>query len=70
MEIIKSNKGARTKDRQTCGNVIAEDGDSIIISEGLVNMHGFMVRKSKVNYCDGSKVHLVYHMIYYQQFSR
>jgi hypothetical protein len=47
MEIIKSNKGARTKDRHTCGNVIAEDGYSIIISEGLVNRHEFMVPKSK-----------------------
>jgi hypothetical protein len=33
-EITKSNKGVRTNDRQTCGNVIAaEDGYSIVISE-------------------------------------
>ena len=57
-EITKSNKGVRTNDQQTCGNVIAEDGDSIIISEGLINRHEFMVPKSKVDYYDGSEVHL------------
>jgi hypothetical protein len=57
-EIAKSNKGVRTKDHQTCGNVIAEDGDSIITSEGLINRHEFMVPKSKVDYYDGSEVFL------------
>jgi hypothetical protein len=37
---------------------MAEDGDSIIISEGLINMHEFIVPKSKVDYYDGSEVHL------------
>ena len=40
-EIAKSNKGVRTNDEQTCGNVIAEDGSSIIISEGVINKHEF-----------------------------
>jgi hypothetical protein len=55
-EITCSNKGVRTNDQQTCGNVIAEDGDSIIICEGVINMHEFMVPKSKVDYYDGSEV--------------
>jgi hypothetical protein len=38
-EVTKSNKGVRTNDRQTCENVIAKDGDSVIISEDLINMH-------------------------------
>ena len=57
-EITKSNKGVRTNDQQTCGNVIAEAGDSIIIFEGVINMHEFMVPKSKVDYYDGSEVFL------------
>ena len=57
-EITKSNKGVRTNDQQTCGNVIAEDGDNIIISEGLINVHEFIVPKSKVDYYDGNEVHL------------
>lgn len=57
-EITKSNKGVRTNDQHTYGNVMAEDGDSIIISEGLINMHEFLVPKSKVDYYDGSEVHL------------
>ena len=40
-EITKSNKGVRTDDQQTCGNVIAEDGSRIIISEGVINKHEF-----------------------------
>jgi hypothetical protein len=56
-EITKSNKGV-TNDQQTCGNVIAEDGYSIIISQGLINIHEFIVPKSKVNYYDGSEVFL------------
>ena len=57
-EVTKSNKGVRTNDQQTCGNVIAEDGDSIVISEGLINTHEFLVPKSKVDYYDGSEVFL------------
>jgi hypothetical protein len=57
-EITKSNKGVRTNDQQTCGNVIAEDGSSIIISEGVINKHEFIVPKSKVDYYDGNEVHL------------
>ncbi len=57
-EITKSNKGVRTNDQQTCGNVIAEDGSRIIISEGVINKHEFLVPKSKVDYYDGNEVHL------------
>jgi hypothetical protein len=57
-EITKSNKGVRTNDQQTCGNVIAEVGSSIIISEGVINMHEYLVPKSKVDYYDGNEVHL------------
>ena len=57
-EIAKSNKGVITNDQQTCGNVIAEYGDSIIISDGVINIHKFLLPKSKVHYYDGSEVHL------------
>jgi hypothetical protein len=42
-EIAKSNKGVRTNDDQTCGNVIAEDGSSIVVSDGVINIHEFLV---------------------------
>jgi hypothetical protein len=57
-EITKSNKGVRTNDQQTCGNVIAEDAYSIIVYDGVINMHEYLVPKSKVDYYDGSEVHL------------
>ena len=57
-EISKPNKGVRTNDGQTCGNVIAEDDYSIIVSDGIINIHEFLVPKSKVDYYDGSEVHL------------
>ncbi|HZC50259.1 MAG TPA: hypothetical protein VE244_14500 [Nitrososphaeraceae archaeon] len=57
-EITKSNKGVRTNDQQTCGNVIAEDAYSIIVYDGVINIHEFLVPKSKVDYYDGSEVHL------------
>jgi len=57
-EIAKSNKGVRTNDDQTCGNVIAEDGSSIVVSDGVINIHEFLVPKSKVEYYDGSELHL------------
>ena len=57
-EITKSKKGVRTNDQQTCGNVIAEDAYSIIVYDGVINIHEFLVPKSKVDYYDGSEVHL------------
>ncbi len=57
-EITKSNKGVRTNDQQTCGNVIAEDAYSIIVYDDVINIHEFLVPKSKVDYYDGSEVHL------------
>ena len=57
-EITKSSKGARTMDQKPCGNVISEDDDSIVISEGIINTHEFTVPKSKVDYYDGSEIHL------------
>jgi hypothetical protein len=46
-EVTKSNKGVRTNDRQTCENVIAKDGYSVIISEDLINMHEFIFPNPK-----------------------
>jgi hypothetical protein len=57
-EIIKSNKEVVASDRKRCGNVIAQTEDDIIISEGLVNRHQFIMPKSKVDYYDGSEVYL------------
>lgn len=58
-EVAKSNKGTRTSDNQPCGNIIAEHDDSIIISEGVINVHEYVVPKSKVGYYNGSEVYLI-----------
>jgi hypothetical protein len=57
-EIIKSNKGVIASDRKRCGTIIAQTEDDIIISEGVVNRHQFIMPKSKVDYYDGIEVYL------------
>jgi hypothetical protein len=42
-EIIKSNKGVVASNDTRCGNVIAQTDDEIVISEGLVNRHQFIM---------------------------
>ena len=35
-ELIKDRKGVITKDNQSCGNVIGDDDENIIIEDGAV----------------------------------
>jgi hypothetical protein len=67
-EVSKSNKGVRDSDDVSCGNIVSESGDSIVISEGAVNVHEYVVPKSKVSYYDGYEVHLTIPYITYYQF--
>ena len=57
-EIVKAKKGVRTSDQQACGNIISEDGDSIVISEGAVNTHRYVVPKNKVDNYNGTEIQL------------
>jgi hypothetical protein len=71
VEVFKSNKGVRTNDQQTCVNVIAEDDYNIIISDGPINIHNLWFQSLKLTTTMmEDKFILIYHMIYYQQFSR
>ncbi len=36
-ELIKDRKGAVTKDNQSCGNIIGDDEENIIIEDGAAS---------------------------------
>ena len=56
--IIKSHKEVISSDRKRTGTVIAQTEDDIVISDGVVTNHQFIMPKSKVDYYDGSDVYL------------
>jgi hypothetical protein len=57
-ELIKDKKGVVTKDNQTCGNIIGEDEEDIIIEEGAINSHIYRVPKSTVGGYNGAELTL------------
>jgi hypothetical protein len=57
-ELIKGKKGVVTKDNQTCGNIIGEDQEDIIIEEGAINTHIYKVPKSSVGGYNGAELTL------------
>ena len=57
-ELIKDKKGVVTKDNQTCGNIIGEDKENIIIEEGAINAHIYRVPKSTVGGYNGAELTL------------
>ncbi|MFZ0698516.1 MAG: hypothetical protein WAM88_15380 [Nitrososphaeraceae archaeon] len=57
-EIIKSGKGVIASDRKRSGTVIAQTEDDVVISDGVVKRHQFIMPKSKVDYYDGSDIYL------------
>jgi hypothetical protein len=57
-EIIKAKKGVRTSDQQACGNIISEDSNNIVISEGAVKTHRYVVPKNKVDNYNGTEIQL------------
>ena len=46
IELIKDRKGVITKDNQSCGNIIGDDEENIIIEDGAVRQHFYTVPKS------------------------
>ena len=57
-ELIKDKKGVVSKDNQTCGNIIGEDKENIIIEEGAINSHIYRVPKSTVGGYNGAELTL------------
>ena len=57
-ELIKDRKGVITKDNQSCGNIIGEDDENIIIEEGAVRQHFYKVPKSAAGTYNGAELTL------------
>jgi len=57
-ELIKDRKGVMTKDNQSCGNIIGEDDENIIIEEGAVRQHFYKVPKSAAGAYNGAELTL------------
>ena len=57
-ELIKDRKGVITKDNQSCGNIIGDDDENIIIEDGAVRQHFYRVPKSTVGAYNGAELTL------------
>ena len=57
-DLAKSQKIVKTKDERSCGNLMAEYKDNIIIIEGSIKSHEFMIPKSKVADYNGNEIYL------------
>jgi hypothetical protein len=55
-EIAQAKKVVKTSDQASCGNVVAEYKDNIIIIAHGSKLHEYMIPKSKVDRYDGSEV--------------
>ena len=55
-ELIKDKKGVVTKDNQSCGNIIGDDEEKIIIEDGAVHQHFYTVPKSSVGIYNGAQL--------------
>jgi hypothetical protein len=52
------HKEVIASDRKRTGTVIAQTEGNIVISDGVVTRHQFIMPKSKVDYYDGSDIYL------------
>jgi hypothetical protein len=57
-ELIKLKKSVMACDSNFCGNLIAQYHDNMIIIEGAVKSHEYIVPKSKVDHYDGNDLYL------------
>ena len=55
-ELIKDRKGVITKDNQSCGNIIGEEEENIIIEDGAVRQHFYRVPKSATGAYNGAEL--------------
>jgi hypothetical protein len=58
IELIKDKKGVVTKDNQSCGNIIGEDKENIVIEDGAISQHIYLIPKSFVGGYNGAEVTL------------
>jgi hypothetical protein len=58
IELIKDKKEVVTKDNQTCGNIIREDKENIVIEEGAISQHIYRIPKSFVGGYNGAEITL------------
>ena len=56
------HKEVIASDRKRTGTVIAQTEGNIVISDGVVTRHQFIMPKSKVDYYDGNDVYLNSHV--------
>ena len=58
IELIKDRKGVVTKDNQSCGNIIGEDKENIVVEDGAISQHFYRVPKSSVKGYNGAQITL------------
>ena len=57
-ELVRDRKGIRTKDNQSCGNIIEIDEKNIIIEDGAMRQHIYKVPKSSIEGYNGAELRL------------
>jgi len=58
-QLVESRKEVKSSDHHTCGNVMAEYNDKIIIIEGYtIKSHEYIIPKSKIDYYDENDLYL------------
>jgi hypothetical protein len=57
-ELIKDRKGVVSKDNQSCGNIIGEDNESIVVEDGAISQHFYRIPKSSVEGYNGAQITL------------
>ena len=57
--LTESKKGVKASDQKSCGNVIAEYKDKLVIIEGInIKSYEYIVTKSIVDHYDGKNLYL------------
>jgi hypothetical protein len=57
-ELIKDRKGVVSKDNQSCGNIIGEDNESIVVEDGAISQHFYRAPKTAVGVYNGAELTL------------
>ena len=58
-DITETKKEVKANDQKSCGNIIAEYKDNLIIIEGsVIKSHEYIIPKSIVDYYDDKNIYL------------
>ncbi|HEX5185283.1 MAG TPA: hypothetical protein VFV86_00195 [Nitrososphaeraceae archaeon] len=57
-ELIKDKKGVISKDNQSCGNIIGEEKENILVEDGAISQHFYRLPKSSVEGYNGAQITL------------